>query len=77
MFSREATARLNALQGLINLLIAERATKANSGVDSLLNSSSEASCSQQERGYFRRTPSLLQELQGLLRRCLLQQVGPQ
>lgn len=74
MFGRESTARINALQGLINLLIADRATKAHSGVDSLLNSSSEASCSQQEHGYFRRTPSLLQELQGLLRRCFLQQV---
>ncbi|MCO5611926.1 hypothetical protein L7F22_066185 [Adiantum nelumboides] len=75
MFSREATARINALQGLINLLIAERASKAQNDLDSLLNSSSEASCSQQERSYFRKTPSLLHELKGLLRRCLSRQAN--
>ncbi|KAI5081878.1 hypothetical protein GOP47_0001621 [Adiantum capillus-veneris] len=73
MFGKEATARINALQGLVNLLIAERASKAQNDLDSLLNSSNEASCSQQEHSYFRKTPSLLHELKGLLRRCLSQQ----
>ncbi|KAH7446644.1 hypothetical protein KP509_01G066800 [Ceratopteris richardii] len=73
MFGRETTARINALQGLINLLIAERDLKARNDIDSLLNSSNEASCSQQGHIYPNRMPSLLNELKGLLRRCLSQQ----
>jgi hypothetical protein len=74
MFGREVLTRMTALQGVFNLLITESAFRAQKDCDSFLNFSSEASSSQHEPVYSRKSLNLLQEMKGLLCRCLLQQV---
>lgn len=72
MFRREDTVRLAATNAIIDLILAEKQSKTD-GSFSLQDSSSQASCSQQE------IPcstggGLFQELNALLQRCLYQQV---
>lgn len=86
MFSREASTRMIAAQGLLDLIIADKQARVhmnhNSESESWLRMSmSEASSSQSGSqqvprcGISGRNKNLLQELLGLLRRCLSQQVG--
>lgn len=85
MFSREESTRMIAAQGLLDLIIADKQARVhmnhNSESESWLRMSmSEASSSQSasqqvpRRGKSGRNKNLLQELLGLLRRCLSQQV---
>ncbi|KAJ0034471.1 hypothetical protein Pint_24485 [Pistacia integerrima] len=71
MFRREDTVRLAATNAIINLILAEKQSKTD-GLSSFQDSSSQASCSQQEIP--RSTGGgLFQELSALLQRCLYQQ----
>ncbi|KAG0630407.1 hypothetical protein M758_1G176000 [Ceratodon purpureus] len=85
MFSREESTRMIAAEGLLDLIIADKQSRVhlnrNSESESWLRMSmSEASSSQSvsqqvpRRGLSGRNKNLLQELLGLLRRCLSQQV---
>lgn len=84
MFSREANIRMIAAQGLLDLIIADKqarvlVNKSSESESWLRMSMSEPSSSQSSqqvprRGMNGRNKNLLQELLGLLRRCLSQQV---
>lgn len=73
MFRQEETVRLAATNAIIDLILAEKQSKKGSWI-AFQDSSSQASCSQQSetRGIIRE--GLFQELNGLLQRCLYQQV---
>lgn len=72
MFRREDAVRFAATNAIIDLILAEKQSKTD-GSFSLQDSSSQASCSQQEIP--RSTGcGLFQELSALLQRCLYQQV---
>lgn len=73
MFKREETARVAATDAVINIISMENSSKKN-GPKSFEESSSQASCSQQGDITSRVEGCLFQELSGLLRRCLSQQV---
>ncbi|KAJ7296597.1 hypothetical protein O6H91_Y113100 [Diphasiastrum complanatum] len=80
IFHREATARMVAVQGLLDLAIAEKGSKFLRVSESLVHSASEASCSQSgsqplERNYSGKQTHLFHELLGLFRRCLSQQAS--
>lgn len=86
MFSREANTRIIAVEGLLDLIIADKQTRVHSNNNSeseswLRMSMSEPSSSQSgsqqvpRRGMSGRNKNLLQELLGILRRCLSQQVS--
>lgn len=85
MFSREANIRMIAAQGLLDLIIADKqarvlVNKSSESESWLRMSMSEPSSSQSSqqvprRGMNGRNKNLLQELLGLLRRCLSQQVS--
>ncbi|KAL5785187.1 hypothetical protein ACOSQ2_007579 [Xanthoceras sorbifolium] len=73
MFRREDAVRLAATNAIIDLILAEKQSKTD-GSFSFQDSSSQASCSQQEIP--RSTGAgLFQELSALLQRCLYQQVA--
>lgn len=74
MFRREDDVRTAAGSAIIDLILEEHRSKRN-GLYSLQESSSQASCSQQAGLFCRMEGSLFQELNGLLRRCLTQQVS--
>jgi hypothetical protein len=83
MFGREASNRMVAVQGLLDLIIAEKQNRTMNDADSESwhrMSSSEASCSQPcsqmepRHGRYGHSRRLLREVFGLLQRCLLQQV---
>lgn len=74
MFAREDTVRLAATNAIINLILAEKQSKRD-GSFSFQDSSSQASCSQQAEIPCGTGGGLFQELSGLLRRCLYQQVA--
>ncbi|KAK8960652.1 hypothetical protein KSP40_PGU004403 [Platanthera guangdongensis] len=73
LFRREDNVRTAAASTIMDLIIAENRSKRND-LNSLQDSSSQASCSQQAGIYFRTEGCLFQELNGLLKRCLAQQV---
>ncbi|KAI0510346.1 hypothetical protein KFK09_010947 [Dendrobium nobile] len=72
MFRREDAVRSAAASTIIDLILEENRSKRN---DSFQESSSQASCSQQAESFCRTEGCLFQELNGLLRRCLTQQVS--
>lgn len=74
MFKREETVRTAATNAIIDLIFVENKSKKND-LNSLKDSSSQASCSQQNDMPCRMGGSLFQALSGLLRRCLSEQVG--
>jgi Fanconi anemia group I protein len=75
MFGREEAARMAATRAIIDLIISE---KQSPSIDSeSFPSSSQASCSQQTKLPGPVGLNLFQELKGLLRRCLSQQVCTQ
>lgn len=73
MFRREDSVRLAATNSIINIMLVEKQFKTD-GPFSFQESSSQASCSQQNEMPHITGPSLFQELSGLLQRCLYQQV---
>lgn len=73
MFRREEAVRLAATNAIIDLILAEKQFMTD-GSFSLQDSSSQASCSQQERPCST-AGGLFQELSALLQRCLYQQVS--
>lgn len=73
LFRREDTVRIAATNAIVDLIVAEKRSK-NNGPDSLQESSSQASCSQQAETPRGMGGTLFQELSGLLRRCLSQKV---
>ncbi|KAK8947102.1 hypothetical protein KSP39_PZI006391 [Platanthera zijinensis] len=73
LFRREDNVRTAAASTIMDLIIAENRSKRND-LNSLQDSSSQASCSQKAGIYFRTEGCLFQELNGLLKRCLAQQV---
>lgn len=73
MFRREDAVRLAATSAIIEMILAENRLKRNN-TSSLQDSSSQASCSQQADLHCKNKEGLFQELSGLLRRCLSQQV---
>ncbi|KAG6544322.1 hypothetical protein Mapa_014156 [Marchantia paleacea] len=82
MFGREESARMTAVQGLLELIIAEKQARMyDSDAVNYRNRYSEASCSQSSSQLERirlsgkTNVNLLQDLLGLLRRCLSQQVN--
>ncbi|KAL2612804.1 hypothetical protein R1flu_024496 [Riccia fluitans] len=82
MFGREESARMTAVQGLLELVISEKKARVYDSDASIhRNRFSEASCSQSSsqvdriRLSNRINTNLLQDLLGLLRRCLSQQVN--
>ncbi|KAL0918554.1 hypothetical protein M5K25_010568 [Dendrobium thyrsiflorum] len=72
MFRREDAVRSAAASTILDLILEENRSKRN---DSFQESSSQASCSQQAESFCRTEGCLFQELNGLLRRCLMQQVS--
>lgn len=74
MFRREDSIRLAATSSIVNLILAEKQSKKD-GPFSCQDSSSQASSSQQAEVYRALGSSLFQELNGLLQRCLYQQVA--
>jgi len=73
VFRREDTVRSAATNAIMDLIFVESKSKKN-GLNSLQDSSSQASCSQQADIANGTREKLFQELSGLLRRCLSQQV---
>ena len=73
MFRKEDGVRLAATDAAIDLILSDARLKRNC-LTSLQDSSSQASCSQQTEVPRRMGLGLFQELSGLLRRCLSQQV---
>lgn len=73
MFRREDTVRTAAINAIIDLIFVEIKYKKHDP-DSLQDSSSQASCSQQADILSGMGRNLFQELSGLLRRSLSQQV---
>ncbi|KAK2645650.1 hypothetical protein Ddye_020845 [Dipteronia dyeriana] len=71
MFRREDAVRLAATNAIIDLILAEKQAKKD-GLFSFQDSSSQASCSQQEIPHSTGA-GLFQELSALLQRCLYQQ----
>ncbi|KAL7144432.1 hypothetical protein ABFS83_07G012200 [Erythranthe nasuta] len=74
MFRRENTVRLAALNAILDLILAEKQSKAD-GLFSFQESSSQASCSQQAEVPQPTKADLFQELSGVLQRCLYQQAN--
>ncbi|XP_058083253.1 uncharacterized protein LOC131231163 isoform X2 [Magnolia sinica] len=72
MFRREDTVRIAATNAIIDLIVADKQSK-NNGPNSMQESSSQASCSQQAGIPCGMGTGLFQDLSGLLRRCLSQQ----
>lgn len=73
MFKREDSVRIAATNVIIELILMENKSKKD-GINSLQESSSQASCSQQADISCGLGRGLFQELSGLLQRCLSQQV---
>ncbi|XP_077218685.1 fanconi anemia group I-like protein [Tasmannia lanceolata] len=73
MFRREDTVRIAATNAIIAVIVAEKLCKSNE-LNSMQESSSQASCSQQADMPCGMGISLFNDLSGLLRRCLSQQV---
>ncbi|KAL7104911.1 hypothetical protein ACP275_07G012100 [Erythranthe tilingii] len=74
MFRRENTVRLAALNAILDLVLAEKQSKAD-GLFSFQESSSQASSSQQAEVPQPTKADLFQELSGVLQRCLYQQAN--
>ncbi|EHA8589521.1 Fanconi anemia group I protein [Cocos nucifera] len=72
MFKREDSVRIAATSVIIELILMENKSKKY-GINSLQESSSQASCSQQADVSCGQGRGLFQELSGLLQRCLSQQ----
>nr|XP_029120442.1 Fanconi anemia group I protein [Elaeis guineensis] len=72
MFKREDSVRIAAISVIIELILMESKSKKD-GINSLQESSSQASCSQQADISCGLGRGLFQELSGLLQRCLSQQ----
>lgn len=73
LFKKEDDVRAAAISVVIELIIAEKRYNSHS-MNSMQDSSSQASCSQQADLSCGPGSNLFQDLSGLLRRCLSQQV---
>lgn len=74
MFRQEDSICLAATSSIVNLILAEKQSTKD-GPFSCQDSSSQASCSQQAEVFSAFGSGLFQELNGLLQRCLFQQVA--
>lgn len=73
MFRREDSVRYAAINSILDLVLGEKQSQRDNSF-SLQESSSQASCSQQAENLCAAGCGLFLELNGLLQRCLYQQV---